>query len=66
MRLLVEITAEHVRNPRSLGRDRFKIAACLGRPLRHDIGRRCYLIGGIVQCENDEQREARQCSLASC
>jgi hypothetical protein len=56
----LDITEAMVRNPRAeLGQNYFKIAKCLRRLQKHDIGRRCYLVAGIVQAENDAQRDAR-------
>lgn len=59
------ITAEHVRNPRSLGRDYFPIINCMGRLLPCDVGKRVYEVtarstgGTFFQVENDQQLNRR-------
>jgi hypothetical protein len=54
------ITAEHVRNPRSLGmREYLPLIGCMGRLLPGDVGKRAYERNGVWQVENDEQRDQR-------
>lgn len=57
---LFTITADHVRDPRAtLGQEYYAVAACMGRLLKRDIGKRVFRRGDVVQVENDEQRDAR-------
>jgi hypothetical protein len=43
----------------AFGRTRM-VSDFLGRVLPGDVGKRVYLIDGILQAENDEQRAARE------
>jgi len=56
---LYTITAEHVRNPKSPGKQWRALYQCIGRLLPGDVGKRVYRVGDIVQVENNEQRDAR-------
>ena len=60
-RYKLTITAEHVRNPRSLSiRDFLPLIRCIGRLLPGDVGKRVYDCGDDVwQVENNEQRDQR-------
>lgn len=53
------ITAEHVRNPRTLGPFWRKLHQALGELLPCDVGKRVYDFGDFYQVENDEQRSKR-------
>lgn len=37
----------------------YRTCQTLGRVTPQDYGKRCYLMGDVVQVENDEQRDAR-------
>lgn len=57
---LFTITAEHVRDPHgTLGHEYFAVAECMGRLLMRDVGKRVFRRGGVIQVENDEQRDKR-------
>lgn len=60
-RLVLTITADHVRNPRSLGgKLEYALRNAIGRLLPRDVGKRVFDTGdGVLQVENDEQRAAR-------
>lgn len=59
-RYVMTITEDHVRNPRTLGQDWFRIVDAIGRLLPCDAGKRVYDTGnGVWQVENNEQRDAR-------
>lgn len=63
---LFTITAEHVRDPRAtLGQEYYAVAACMGRLLKRDIGKRVFRRGDVVQVESDEQRDTRQAREAT-
>jgi hypothetical protein len=53
------ITAEHVRNPRSIGKFWHPLFQCIGRLLLCDVGKRVYERNGVWQVENNEQRDQR-------
>ena len=53
------ITAEHVHNPRSIGKFWHPLFQCIGRLLPGDVGKRAYERNGVWQVENDEQRDQR-------
>lgn len=53
------ITAEHVRNPRSIGKSWLPLFQCMGRLLLCDVGKRAYEHNGVWQVENNEQRDQR-------
>jgi hypothetical protein len=59
-RLFIEITTEHVGKAtvRAFGRV-WPCSSFIGQILPQDVGKRVYLVGDIVQVENDEQRAER-------
>jgi len=60
MREYREITAEDVERPliRAFGKT-WRVDSFLGRVLPQDVGKRIYLVGDVLQVENDEQRSKR-------
>jgi hypothetical protein len=56
----IELEAEDVGKflIHAFGRE-WRVADFMGRILRRDIGKRVYLVGEILQVENDEQRANR-------
>lgn len=58
------LTTEDVGRPtlRIFGRT-WLVSGFIGRILPGDVGKRVYLVGGILQVENDEQRAAREALL---
>jgi hypothetical protein len=65
MLFVLEITAEHLADPRTLGRHLPKILNAIGNLQPHDLGKRVYEVENddgartIYQVENDEQRNKR-------
>ena len=59
-RAFYTLTAADVGKPwiRAFGRTRL-VSEFIGRVLPGDVGKRVYLVGDILQVENDEQRDAR-------
>lgn len=43
---------------------RWPVSSFIGRIMPHDVGKRVYLVGDILQVENDEQRDARMARAA--
>lgn len=61
MKYLTTITDAHVRGERGnlSANEMHLLKQCMGTLLLADIGKRCYLVNGIVQCESYEQRDKR-------
>lgn len=60
MRQYREISTQDVEQPffKAFGQV-WPTSGFIGRVLRQDVGKRVYLVGGILQVENDEQRAMR-------
>jgi hypothetical protein len=59
-RYVTTITAEHVHNPRTLGRDWYRVRDCFGQLMARDIGKQVWeTSAGVYQAENDAQVAAR-------
>jgi hypothetical protein len=55
-----EISAQDVGQPFFKAFDQvWPTSGFIGHVLRQDVGKRVYLVGGILQVENDEQRATR-------
>lgn len=60
MRPFRELTGEDVGKPYILAFGRvWSVTSILGRIVPEDVGRRLYLVDGIIQAENDTQRNER-------
>ena len=59
-RKFIELSKEHIGQPwlKAFG-NIWLVSDFIGRILPQDVGKRVYLIGGILQVENDEQRTRR-------
>ena len=59
-REFVTLRADHIDKPelQAFGR-RWNVVDFLGRIMAQDIGKRVYLVGDILQLENEEQRDKR-------
>lgn len=55
------LTSDDVDKPtiRAFGRT-WLVSDFIGRVMRQDVGKRVYLVGDILQVENNEQRDARE------
>ena len=59
-REFIELDKGHVRQPwlRAFG-NTWPVSDFIGRILPQDVGKRVYLVGGVLQVENEEQRKRR-------
>lgn len=60
-RFVHEITSADVgRALLSIGGRQYPVSSFMGRILKGDVGKRIFLVGGVLQVENDEQRAKRR------
>lgn len=65
-KFLFEITEHHVAPAeRAYQGESLRLHSAIGRVLSRDVGKRVYDVDGVIQVENDEQRDRRQAADAA-